>query len=224
MQTVTNKTEVITFNGWTMRVRHPHVEQANILLMIHGITGDENSMWVFGRKFSNTNLILAPRAPHPAHSTGFSWRDLTKYPLHADFGKPHFEMLSSSAEALIKLTEAYSASLKIEAQKIDVVGFSQGGAMVNVLGLLYPNRIRKMAVLAGFIPYGLDEYIEKKSLVGKNMLVAHGSQDETISMDRAEASVALLRQAGASVNFVQDEVGHKLGANGMRALEEYFAD
>jgi phospholipase/carboxylesterase len=224
VQTVTNKTQVITVDGWTMRVRLPSIENPNILLMIHGITGDENSMWVFGRKFSNTNLILAPRAPYPAHTTGFSWRDLTKYPLHADFGKPHLEMLFSSAEALIKLTEAYSESLNIEAHQIDVVGFSQGGAMVNVLGLLYPNRIRKMAVLAGFIPYGLDTYIAEKSLAGKKILVAHGTQDETVTLDRAQASVQLLQAAGAEVDFVQDEVGHKLGANGMQALEEYFAD
>lgn len=224
MQTVTNKTEIITFEGWTIRMRQPSIEKPRILLMLHGITGNEDSMWVFGRKFSTSYLILAPRAPFPAQPSGYSWRDLSKYPLHADFGRPSLEMLLPPAEALIKLVEAYSESLKIEAQEIDVAGFSQGAAMVNVLGLVFPNRIRRMAVLAGFVPAGLEEYVSKKSLVGKNILMAHGTRDEMIPLDRARASANLLEQAGANVNFVEDEVGHKLGANGMQALEGYLAD
>ena len=224
VQTATIKTEVITFNGWTMRVRQPLIENPKVLLMIHGITGDETSMWVFGRKFSTSYLILAPRAPHPAHTQGYSWRNLDKYPLQTDFGRPSLEMLLSSAEALILLIDEYTTSLKIEAHQLDIVGFSQGGAVVNVLGLVYPNRIRKMAVLAGFMPSGLEEYIAKKSLTEKNVLVAHGKQDEMVTLDRAHASAQLLEEAGAKINFVEDEVGHKLGPNGMRALEEYLTD
>ena len=221
MQTATIKTEVITFNNWTLRVRQSTIEKPKVLVMIHGFTGDENSMWVFARRLSAPYWMIAPRAPHPTQPFGFSWR-----PPHAEmtFGCPSLDLLYPSAEALIKLIDEYSASLKIEAQEIDLMGFSQGGAMVNVLGFLYPNRIRKMAVLAGFVPSGLDEYIEKKTLTEKNIFVFHGKQDEMITIDRARTSVELLKQAGANVNFVEEEVGHKLGVNGLRALEEYFAD
>lgn len=222
MQTATIKTEVITFKNWTLRVRQSALKQPKVLVMIHGITGDETSMWVFGRKFSTSYLVLAPRAPFPAQPSGYSWRDVTKYPLQSDFGYPALHMLKSSADELINLIDQYTASLNIEAKQFDIVGFSQGGAMVNVLGMTYPHRINKMAVLAGFIPSGLDEYIEKKVLLGKNVFVAHGTKDETVSIERAQASINLLQQAGADVNFVEDEVGHKLGANGMKALEEYL--
>lgn len=222
MQTATIKTEVITFNNWTLRVRQSTIEQPKVLVMIHGITGDETSMWVFGRKFSTSYLIIAPRAPFPAQPSGYSWRDVTKHPLQTDFGYPALHMLKSSADDLINLIDQYTASLNIEAKQFDVIGFSQGAAMVSVLGMTYPNRINKMGVLAGFVPSGLDEYIEKKSLAGKNVFVAHGSKDETVSIDRAYASIELLKQAGADVSFVEDEVGHKLGANGMKALEEYL--
>lgn len=189
--------------------------------MIHGFTGDENSMWVFARRISSSYLILAPRAPYSTQPFGYSWRPPQA---EIEFGRPSLNMLQPSAESLIKLVDEYAASLKIEAQEIDIMGFSQGGAMVTVLGMLYPNLIRKMGVLAGFVPSGLDEYIAKKSLSGKNIFMFHGTQDETISFDRAEASVKLLEQAGADVKFVTEEVGHKLGANGLRALEQYFTD
>ena len=218
MQTVT-KTELIEFNGWTMRVRPSQVENPRLLLMIHGWTGDENSMWVFARKFSSDHWMIAPRAPHPAEPQGFSWRPLQV----TTFGRPSLEMLLPAAEGLIRLVDEYAASVSLDAAQFDVIGFSQGAAMTNVLGLLFPDRIRKMGVLAGFVPAGLDDYIAKKSLTGKRIFVAHGTQDEMIPIDRARASIQLLEQAGATITYCEAEVGHKVSADCLRALEEYLS-
>lgn len=219
MQTQT-KTETIEFNNWTMRIRPAAVESPRLLVMIHGWTGDENSMWVFARKFSDQYWIIAPRAPHPADPQGFSWRP----PQPLTFGRPSLDMLLPAAERLIQLIDEYTASVKVEAQQFDVIGFSQGGAMVNVLGMLFPHRIRKMGVLAGFAPSGLEEYAERRALQGKHVFVAHGTQDELVPIDRARASMQLLEQAGASITYCEDEVGHKLSSNCLRALEEYLTN
>jgi phospholipase/carboxylesterase len=79
-------------------------------------------------------------------------------------------------------------------------------------------------VLAGFMPSGLEESISKKPLAGKNVFVAHGTQDQMVPIDRARASMALLEQAGARVTYCEDEVGHKLSANCLSALENYLND
>lgn len=218
MQTQT-KTEIIEFNNWTIRVRPSAEANPRLLVMIHGWTGDENSMWVFARRFPPEFWMIAPRAPHAAEPQGFSWRP----PQPLNFGRPSLEMLLPSAEALIRLIDEYAASVKIEAQQFDVIGFSQGGAMVNVLGMAFPHRIRKMGVLAGFVPSGLDELIAQKPLAGKQVFVAHGTLDEMIPIDRARASMQLMEQAGASITYCEDEVGHKLSSNCLRALEEYLA-
>ncbi len=214
-------TETIEFNGWTVRIRPAVSERSRLLVMLHGWTGDENSMWVFARNFSDKNhWIIAPRAPHNADPQGFSWRP----PQPLNFGRPSLEMLLPSAKALIRLVDEYSASVGIEAGQIDVIGFSQGGAMVNVLGMLFPRRIRKMGVLAGFLPSGLDAYVEKCALEGKRVFVAHGTLDELVPIERARASMEMMEKAGASIVYCEDEVAHKLSANCLRALEEYLAD
>ena len=212
-------TETIEFNGWTLRIRPAETENPRLLLMIHGWTGNENSMWVFTKKFPADYWIIAPRAPHPADPQGFSWRP----PQPSTFGRPSLETLSPSAEALIRLMDEYSTSVKIEAQQFDAIGFSQGAAMVNVLGMLYPKRVRKMGVLAGFVPSGLEAYADKRVLEGKRIFVAHGTQDEMVPIDRARASMEVLEQAGASVTYCEDEVGHKLSSTCLRALENYLS-
>lgn len=207
-------------NGWTLRTQASESASPRLLVLIHGWTGDENSMWVFTRRFPPDYWMIAPRAPHKADPSGYSWRP----PQPELFGRPSLEALKPAAEALIKLIDEYAASVKIDARQFDAVGFSQGGAMVNALGLLYPERVRKMGVLAGFVPYQMESMIESKPLVGKNIFVAHGTKDEMVTIDRARASMDLLEKAGATITYCEDEVGHKLSSNCLRALETYLQD
>jgi phospholipase/carboxylesterase len=218
VQTATD-TELINFNGWTLRVRPSRSANPRLLVMIHGWTGDENSMWVFTRGLSPDYWIVAPRAPHAAEPSGYSWRPLQP----GDWGMPTLETLSPAAEGLLRLIDEYTASVKVEAPTFDIMGFSQGGAMVSLLGMLFPQRIRKMGVLAGFVPAGLDEHIAKKALTGKNVFVAHGTKDEMVTVERARASMGLLEQAGADITYCEDEVGHKLSKGCLRALEVYLS-
>jgi predicted esterase len=92
------------------------------------------------------------------------------------------------------------------------------------LAFLYPQRIRKAGLLAGFVPSGLEELITLRPLEGKPFFVAHGTKDETITVDRARASIALLEQAGAHVTYCEDEVGHKVSVNCLHALQKFLAD
>jgi len=211
----------MTYNGWTMRVRHALEEPARFLLLLHGWTGDENSMWVFTRKFPDDLWIAAPRGPHPAEGGGYSWR-----PLHSlqakDWGLPPLSDLKTAADSLIRLVDNVSVSIGVDATQFDVAGFSQGGALANVLTLLYPQRIRKTAVLAGFMPGGTEDLLTHRVLEGKQFFVAHGSQDDLVPIERAQQSIALLEKVGAQVTFCEADVGHKLSADCLRGLETYF--
>lgn len=212
--------KLITFKDWTLRARESQSAEPRLLVLIHGWTGDENSMWVFTRGLSPDYWMIAPRAPHAADPSGFSWRP----PQPLTGGRPSLETLLPAAEGLIRLIDEYSASVKLDALKFDLMGFSQGAAMVNLLGLLYPHRIRKMGVLAGFVPAGLDGLVLQKPLAGKNIFVAHGIYDKLVPIDRARASIEMLEKAGAEITYCEDEVGHKLSANCLRALEDYLQD
>ena len=220
MQTVP-ETQLIQFEDWTLRVREstPRTDAARLLLLIHGISGDENSMWVFARDLPAHYWIVAPRAPHVFGAGGYSWRPTEG----AAMGPPAYEMFLPAAEDLIRLVDAYSVSARIDASAFDVIGFSQGAAMCNVLAFLYPQRIGKVGILAGFAPGGLEELVTKRPLRGKPFFVAHGTKDETVTIDRARASIALLEQAGAQVTYCEDEVGHKVSVNCLKALKEFFA-
>ena len=215
-----NSTTLVSFNDWTLRVGESANPTLRLLLLVHGHTGDENSMWVFARDIPDQYWIVAPRAPYPAEPGCYSWRP----PQSGNMDRLSLDMLGATAEALIRLVDEYSASAKIEASPFDAMGFSQGAAVCSVLAFLYPQRIRKVGMLAGFVPSGLEELVPQRPLEGKPFFVAHGTKDEMVSVDRARASTALLERAGAHVTYCEDEVGHKVSVNCLRALQKFFAD
>ena len=217
-----NDTSLITFQDWTLRVRESTGSSPRLLLLIHGLTGDENSMWVFARNLSADYRMVAPRALHTSgmEQGGYSWRSRED-----DVeDRPSLDELRPSAEALMRLVDEYAASLGLDARLFDVMGFSQGGAMSSVLAFLYPERIRRVGILAGFVPGGLEELVSQRPLEGKLFFVTHGTKDETVPIERARDSVRVLEQAGARVTYCEDEVGHKVSATCLRALKDFFAD
>ncbi|HUH96909.1 MAG TPA: alpha/beta fold hydrolase [Anaerolineales bacterium] len=221
---VPNDTQLIGFGNWTLRVRPAAQKPARVLLLLHGWTGDENSMWVFMRNLALDYWTIAPRAPHAGQPGGYSWRGPAA-PQHAQPGgrrAPRLEDFRPSAEALIALVDEYAAQNELDAHRFDVIGFSQGAALTNAIALLHPERIRRAGVLAGFLPAGSEPLIEKRPLSGRPFFVAHGTLDEMVQIEQARRSVEMLERAGASVTFCEDEVGHKLSANCLRALEEFF--
>ena len=206
-----------TFENWTLRVR-PGTGQ-RILLLLHGWTGDENSMWIFARNFPSEYWIIAPRGPYTAQQGGYSWR------APASRGSwPTVDLFRPSIEALIELLERWANANHVDASTVDAAGFSQGGALTLTLGALYPARVRKMGILSGFAPDGAEQILTPGLLVGKNIFLAHGTLDEMVPIAMARRTIQLLEGAGAKVTYCESEVGHKLSADCLKALENYFAD
>lgn len=185
--------------------------------MLHGWQGDENSMWVFTRNFPPDAWLVAPRAPYASREGGYSWRA-------PDSGKwPSMASLEPSALALADFLDAWPRANGLDASQVDMIGFSQGAAMTFAFGLLYPARVRKMAILAGFAPDGAEPFATPGHLGGKKVFVAHGTQDETVPIAQAQRSLQLLEQAGAEVVYCESDVKHKLSADCLKALEAFLS-
>ncbi len=136
--------------------------------MLHGWTGDENSMWVFARNFPADYYILAPRAPHPARRAATRGARLRRA------GRP-LDLMRPSAEALLDLLDGFARAYDLDASSVDVIGFSQGGAMTFTLAWLAPQRIRKSGILAGFAPQDAEAMLRPGMLAGRHVFVAHGT-------------------------------------------------
>ena len=206
-----------TFENWTLRVRPGTGKR--ILLLLHGWTGNEDSMSVFTRNFPDDCWIISPRAPYSTAEGGYSWRAPA-----ARGSWPSVDLFRPSIAGLIDLLDHWSVANALDASTFDVAGFSQGGAMTFTLGVLHPGRVRKMGILAGFAPEGTESVLVPQLFAGKKIFVAHGTRDEMVPIQMAKRTIQILEGAGAQVIYCESEVGHKLSADCLRALEHYLAN
>ena len=195
-------------------------EPHRLLVLLHGYKGDENSMWVFTSGLDSDTAIIAPRAPYRVEDGGFSWRPSEITSLE----EVEPDKFKRELENLVKLIGSYGESIRLNTSKFSVMGFSQGAAMVSMVALLYPVRIQKAAMLAGFIPARFAQSITDRPLEGVPFFVAHGALDESVPVKRGRQSVELLEKAGALVTFCEDEVTHKVSAGCMRALKNFLKE
>ncbi len=212
-----NDMKMLEINDWKLRVQEPEGEGPHpVMLLLHGWTGDENSMWIFSENLPANHLLIAPRAPHPLPQGGYSWFGT----MSGD--RPTVDDFIPAAAALIELLDSWSVSSGLDLSSVDLVGFSQGAAMSYIVSFLYPDRVKRVAGLSGFLPDGAGSYAGQRPLKAKPVFVTHGTRDKIIPVARARQSVQILEQAGANVTYCEHDVGHKLNADCFRALKEFY--
>ena len=126
------------------------------------------------------------------------------------------------ATMLMDFIERWGIANAVDTSQIDVIGFSQGGAMCVTLALFYPNLFRRIGVLAGFAPFGSDIFIPDRPLEGKEIFWAHGVYDKMVTIDFARESMRLLEGCGATIAYCEAEVGHRVSSDCVRALKAYL--
>ncbi len=211
----------LQLDGWTLKVREPQDSETSypVILLIHGWTGDERSMWVFAQRLPKQALLIAPRAPYASkheNLAGYSWVE-TRAGQFSELQA--FEPALASFEGLLaKLVSHYPNA---DFSGFGMTGFSQGAAFSFALALSHSERVSKLAALAGFLPAGGEGQLPR--LAKKPIFIAHGTEDETVPVAKAREAQAALQAAGASVRYCESDTGHKLGANCARELQEFFA-
>lgn len=203
-------------SGWIIRYQRPALITANpqIILLIHGLSGNENVMWIFSKKFPKNYWIISPRAPFPT-GKGYSWaKEIKEEPGLLDF--------APQANSLIDAYKRWITEIGAPKVAFDVMGFSQGAAMSYALGAFFPNNINRVIALAGYLPKEDHFPGRYAALKGKSVFIAHGVKDEVIPITRAEEAVQNLRSAGAKVTFCQSETGHKINPSCLKGLENFF--
>ncbi|GAP14756.1 predicted esterase [Longilinea arvoryzae] len=205
-------------NGWTVRVQAPiEMHSQRVIFLLHGWTGNETVMSIFGKQVAADYWLISPRGPVQAQPNGFGW-----LPAGSSVWAS-FRDYSEVTHELDVQVQHWLDILKITSEKFDLMGFSQGAAVSLCYLLQYPDRIGRVASLAGFLPEGAKELLVPDRLSGKAVLIAHGTVDKAVPFRRAQEAAAILSAAGAEVEFCQDEVGHKVGPTGYKKLRIFFA-
>lgn len=194
--------------GLVHRVRVPAGSGPHpTLLMLHGLNGTEDVTWVFARNAGPEWLIISPRAPF-AGDNGYTWKvaDSQSY--------------NAGLDALTHFVASLPTTYPVDRERLVLLGFSQGAAMAYAFGISQP--VAGIATLSGFIPQELTGNLS--ALTRVPILILHGTQDDTIPIATARKNRDQLVAAGAEVDYLEAEVGHKVSSGGMAELKRWLKE
>ena len=187
-----------------------------LAVLLHGRLGDEDVMWLFRRVVSRPWLVVAPRAIVPESPRGFSWHAQP----HGQW--PELSVFDPAVDALLRFLTAMPRLYNADPDRTVLMGFSQGAAVAYATALRQPSVCRGIAGLVGFVPHVAPEAVAGR-LTRLPVFMAVGEQDETVPPDESRRAAAVLRAAGAALDYRAYPTGHKLTAAALDDLQTWLA-
>lgn len=187
---------------------------APLVVLVHGRAGNRGVMWTFERAIPEHCHVVSFEAFLPDPLGGWSWWDMTEE------GSKR-EAIGLAARKLQQAVRAFLALRNLRPCRSIALGFSQGSGVITADTFLGLGSFDAVAVLAGFV--FLPEVVPDHAKTIP-VFIAHGTLDETVSIEKARRGAEALQELGNSLVFVEEEVGHKVGIQGTRALKKWLVE
>jgi phospholipase/carboxylesterase len=111
----------------------------------------------------------------------------------------------------------------VPAERIVLMGFSQGCAMTLLTGLRYGKRLAGLVGLSGYLPLLATTAAERSAAnEATPIFLAHGRQDQVVPLARAQAAHAELERLGYSVQWQDYPMGHEVHPDEIAALQDWL--
>jgi phospholipase/carboxylesterase len=193
-------------------------------LTLHGRGANAFDLLGLAPHFCNGKfLMICPEGPLETPigpgALGYAW-----YPMSMG-GPPDIEAILASRAKLEEFLDGCLHRYPIDAKKLLVLGFSQGGVMAYSLALSNPKRFSGLVVLSSWLP---KELLPKLSIGEATQslptLVQHGSQDPLIEMQRARDSVEQLRALRVPLTYREYDMGHEITPRSLSDLSAWLEE
>lgn len=115
------------------------------------------------------------------------------------------------SSALVKNLIEHEISLGIPANKIMLIGFSQGGVICLELGTRYEHQLAGIVALSTYMSQAKNLVIEKSSAnLSTPILCCHGQQDEVVPLALGKMAFSTLKENGYAVEWKEYIMQHNV--------------
>ena len=128
-----------------------------------------------------------------------------------------------SSQALVQELIAKEKKRGVQAQRIVLAGFSQGGAIALQTALRHPERLAGVLALSTYLP--LSAMLEQEmSATNRDapIFMAHGQHDEIVPIGRAERSRKVLETLGYAVEWHAYPMPHSVCPEEVRDIAGFL--
>jgi phospholipase/carboxylesterase len=182
-------------------------ENAPVLIMLHGYGSDENDLFSFASELPEELFIISARAPYPMMPYGNAW-----YTIHFDAPQGKWNDLEqsiSSRDLIAKFIDEVSKAYPVNEDNVTLLGFSQGTILSYAVALTYPNKVKNVVALSGYInPDIIPEELSSSNYNNLSIYCSHGTADQVIPVDWARQISPFLSTLNIDHVYSEFPVGH----------------
>lgn len=196
-------------------------ENAPLLIMLHGYGSDENDLFSFASELPSALFIISVKAPYTMQPFGNAWYTIN---FEAEKGKWNDNVQAATSRDLIsKFIDEICNSYPVDANNVTLLGFSQGTILSYAVALTYPEKVKNIIALSGYINKDiLPENLHSKDYSNLDFYCSHGSDDQVIPVDWARQTPAFLQALNIKHQYSEFPVGHGVAPQNFHELREWL--
>ncbi len=195
---------------------------APAVIMLHGYGSDENDLFSFASELSEEYAIISLKAPHALQPYGNAW-----YAIYFDAPGGKFsddKEAIASRDAVVKVLKEICKEYPVDPKQLTLLGFSQGTILSFAIALSYPELIKNVIGLSGYINQDIiKENFENNDFRHLNVYSSHGSVDQVIPVTWARKTEPFLKALNIPCTYSEFPVGHGVAPQNFYEFKEWLA-
>ena len=191
------------------KIQEPKIklDKNPLILLLHGYGSNEEDLFSFATELPEEYYIISVRAPYDMQYGAFAW-----YAINFDADENKFsdhEQAKVSRDLIAGFIDELIQTYPIDAQKVTLVGFSQGAILSYAVALSYPEKVQKVVAMSGYLNLEIvaEDYL-KNNFNNLKIFASHGTVDQVIPVEWARKTPAILENLGINITYKEYPIGH----------------
>ncbi len=193
------------------RIKEPSIPTKGsppLLLLLHGLHGNEGSLFFLASKLDPRFFCVSARAPYESGKSSYAW-------FHVEFAPTGPAIRSEEAESsrvlLLSFIDELAGAYGVDPRRVYLLGFSQGAMMSLGAALSCPEKMAGLVAASGrILPELLPGMASPDRLEGLPIFVSHGLRDEMVPISHGRATRDRLARSTVDLSYNEYDMKHEI--------------
>lgn len=206
-------------------ITRPSSLEANapLLIMCHGYGSDENDLFSFTSELPEELYVISLRAPYPMFPYGNAW-----YAINFDAEKGKWndnEQARRSVNLISEFIDYAVATYPVDPNTVTLLGFSQGTILSYAVALNFPEKVKNVVALSGYINEDiLPDRVENEDVSHLSFFCSHGTVDQVIPVEWARKTPEFLKNLDIEHVYKEYPVGHGVAPQNFYDFKDWLKE